>query len=249
MKIFSNIPGFSIIAGGLLRVRKYNRPIDEARTSGDVKKEQELIRTAINDFSEYVSTHLDFSVNLIHPENLPKEGPVVFISNHQSYTDILAFMCCVRDIQLAYIAKDTLSRIPVFGPWVKRIRGIFIHRGDARASLATINEGVSYLKDGFSLVIFPEGTRSRGKDMISFKPGSFKLATKARVPVIPVSINGGYHAFEDNGVLTKHRSADFMVHTPIQTADMDRQQLAQLPGQVEEIVREGLQQLRQSSEE
>ena len=96
-----------------------------------------------------------------------------------------------------------LSKIPIFGKWVTRIRGIYIHRGDARASLKTINEGVEYLKQGFSLVIFPEGTRSRSSAMAEFKHGSFKLATKARVPIVPVTLNGGYHTYEETGKVTK----------------------------------------------
>ena len=245
MKIIANIPGFSVIARGLLKVRKYNHLIDGARAAGELEKEQQYIKEAVYDFSSYVSESLDLSFNVIHPENLPQSGPAVYIANHQSYADILAFMCCVRNHQLAYIAKDTLEKIPVFGKWVKRIRGIFIHRGDARSSLATINEGADYLKQGFSLVIFPEGTRSHGSQIAAFKPGSFKLATKARVPIVPISLNRGYHIFEDQGVLTKHHSMEFLVHPPIETAGMDRHQLAELPQQVEEIVRQGVAELQE----
>ena len=133
-----------------------------------------------------------------------------------------------------------MSKIPIFGKWVSRIRGIYIHRGDARASLKTINEGVEYLKQGFSLVIFPEGTRSRSSAMAEFKHGSFKLATKARVPIVPVTLNGGYHTYEETGKVTKGCHIDFMVHKPIETKDMSRAELAELPAAVEQIVRDGL---------
>ena len=153
---------------------------------------------------------------------------------------ILSFLYNIKNHQVAFIAKDSLGKIPIFGKWVLRIRGIYIHRGDARASLKTINEGVDYLKQGFSLVIFPEGTRSQSSELGEFKPGSFKLATKSRVPVVPVTLNGGYHTFEERGAVTKGCHIDFMVHEPILTKDMSRQELAELPHRVEEIIRGGL---------
>ena len=76
--------------------------------------------------------------------------------------------------------------------------------------------------------------------MAVFKPGSFKLATKARVPIVPVSINGGYKTFEEHGVMTKGAHIDFMVHPVIETAGLSRQELADLPEKVEAIVRGGL---------
>ena len=243
MNIIKNLPSLSIIIRALLRVRKYKGSIDRARTEGDIEKEQALILKACQLWSAEVTEKLDIKINVIHPENLPERGPVVFISNHQSYADILAFLYVIKNHQIGFIAKESLEKIPVFGAWVKRIRGIFIRRGDTRASLATIKEGVSYLNEGFSLVIFPEGTRSRSSQMNKFKAGSFKLATKARVPIVPVTINGGYQIYETPGYVKKGNTIDFLVHEPIATAGLDRQQLADLPEQIEEIVREGLKSL------
>ena len=84
MKIIANIPGFSVIARGLLKVRKYNHLIDGARAAGELEKEQQYIKEAVYDFSSYVSESLDLSFNVIHPENLPQSGPAVYIANHQS---------------------------------------------------------------------------------------------------------------------------------------------------------------------
>lgn len=243
MHIMKTIPGLAVIIGALGRVRKYKKPIDTARAAGEVEKEQALILEACQQWSAEVAEGLDIQFHVIHPENLPEKGPVVFISNHQSYADILAFLSVVQKHQVAFIAKDALEKIPILGQWVVRIRGIFIRRGDVRASLATINEGVSYLQAGFSLVIFPEGTRSHSSAMGEFKPGSFKLATKAKVPLVPVTINGGYRSYEEPGYVKKGNTIDVLVHPPVDTAALDRHQLAELPQQVETIIRNGLAEL------
>ena len=223
MKLFDNISGLSIIGGGMAKLGPNKKAIEKARAEGDVKTEQAEILKACQIWSNHIVERMQVDIRVIHEENLPKHGPVVFI------------------------AKDNLEKIPFFGKWVERIRGIYIHRGDARASLATINEGVEYLKQGFSLVIFPEGTRSRSSEMGEFKHGSFKLATKAKVPIVPVTLNGGYHTFEDHGAVTKGQHIDVLVHPPIETKDMSRQELAELPAQVEAIIRAGLAELVQQS--
>lgn len=243
MKLLDNISGILTIAGGMSKLKSQKLAIEKARADGDLETEREQILEACQIWSSHIIEKMDIDYNLINPENLPKQGPVVFIANHQSYADILSFAYNIKNHQVSFIAKDNLAKIPVFGKWILRIRGIFIQRGDARASLRTINEGVDYLKQGFSLVIFPEGTRSRCSQMAEFKAGSFKLATKARVPVVPVTLDGGYHTYEERGAVTKGCHIDFMVHPAIETKDMSRAELAELPQRVETIIRDGLETL------
>ena len=119
-------------------------------------------------------------------------------------------------------------------------QGVFIKRGETREGLKAIKEGAEKLKNGYSLIIFPEGTRSHCSDMADFKPGSFKLATKAGVPIVPVTINGSYHMFEDRDVITNGAVIDVIVHPAIETAGMSRGDQNQLPERVEQIVRNGL---------
>ena len=174
-----------------------------------------------------------------NPENLPQKGPVVYVSNHQSYVDILMFVNVVKH-QIGFIAKEELMKIPMFAGWILRIESLFIKRGDARASLSTINEGAQMLKDGYSLVIFPEGTRSRCDKMAPFKHGSLKLATKARSTIVPVTIQNSYKVYEETGRIKKGMTVDFTVHQPIDTAGMDRKELNDLPDRIEDIIRGGL---------
>ena len=112
------------------------------------------------------------------------------------------------------------------------------------ASLQTINDGAELLKQGFSLVIFPEGTRSHCAEMGEFKAGSLKLATKAKVPIVPVTISGTYHFFEETGAITWGVHVDVIIHEPIDTANLSRAELAELPEKVEGTIRNGLESLK-----
>ena len=103
------------------------------------------------------------------------------------------------------------------------IKSVFIDRNNAREAIKTINEGVQYLKEGYSMGIFPEGTRSKSKHMGEFRKGSLKLATKSKVPIVPISIDGTYKAFEETGVL-KRSFVRITIDKPIYTKDLTKEQ-------------------------
>lgn len=243
MKIINNAKGLSVICGSILDAKNYKKTIAYARQAGDFEREREQILEAVQFWTKRVFDYFETDINIINPENIPAEGPVVYISNHQSYADIPLFFNSISTHQISFIAKDALEKAPLFGDWTKITRGLFMKRGDARASLQTINEGAELLKQGFSLVIFPEGTRSHSSQMGDFKPGSLKLATKARVPIVPVTINGSYRMYEETGTMTKGVHIDFMVHKPIETISLSRTELTELPEKVESIIRSGLAEL------
>jgi 1-acyl-sn-glycerol-3-phosphate acyltransferase len=121
-------------------------------------------------------------------EHLP-DGPVIFMSNHQSNFDILSLLAAMPR-QFHWIAKKELFEIPVFGPSMRRGGYIPLDRGDGRKALQSLDEAAATIHKGKSVVLFPEGTRSPDGALLPFKRGGFILARKADVPVIPVTING-----------------------------------------------------------
>ena len=237
MSIIKSIPmGFRLFRC----IKKYNpymKKVQEIRDSGDVEKEREFLAYATGVWVDDVIDIFNITVNVEGHENIPMDKPCVFICNHEGYGDIFVLFRALAGKQVGYVAKETLSKVPYFGKWIKLVRGVFIAKGDARAALKSIGEGVKLLKKGFSLAIFPEGTRSRGPVMNEFKAGSFKLATKAKVPVVPISLNGTYHLFEEENTIKKTATVDIVIHPPIDTASLDRHETAMLPSTVENIIR------------
>ena len=239
MKILGNIGLFSFVAASFFGLGDYKRRIDKAAKDGNKEEERKAIYEAEKYWSNKIKDYLNLEINVINPENLPKDGPAVYVANHQSYADVIPFLAVAKH-QVGFIAKDSLEKFPVFADWVLRIRSLFIKRGDARTSLGTINEGANMIKEGYSLVIFPEGTRSHSSKMADFKPGALKLATKAKAVIVPVTLRDTYKLFEETGIVKKNRKIDFVVHEPIDTSKLDRKELAELGERVENIVRSGL---------
>ena len=241
MKILGNIPYALFLAYDVLWADSYAKEIDRMREQGNIEREKALINEVTHEWAAKILKKWDWTINAHGTGNLPEDGPVVFISNHQGFADVLPFMYNVP-FQVGYIAKSEIKKVPHFAKWIERVRGIYIDRGDVRSSLRTISEGAEYLKQGFSMVIFPEGTRSKGEGhpLGEFHHGRFKLATKAKVPLIPVTINGTYKLFEDPGVVQKHQSFDVTFHPAIDVASMDRQEQADLPEKVRDIIASAL---------
>lgn len=248
MKIIPNIPGFAKLLYCLKYFNPYKKKIAAAKAAGDWEEEQRQILAATSSFGSMIMKMFGCQLTVEGLDNLPEKGPVVLVGNHQGYADIAAYFAAFRKFQFGFIAKEELGRIPFYGPWMERIRSVFIRRSDPRASLETIREGVSLLEKGFSLVIFPEGTRSQSSEPGPFMKGAFKLATRAKVPIVPVSLDGTYNMFETTGVI---RPADIriIVHEPIPTAALSREELKQLPERVEKIVTDGVRKLASEKEE
>lgn len=229
----------------LRHLRHYHFKIKEYRDVGDYEKEREQITNSTSTWGRGIMEKYKITLNVGGEQNLP-EGPVLFVSNHQGYADIPVFCAAITTKQFGFVAKTSLGKIPVFGEWIRDIRSIFIERDDPRSSLKTMQEGIDLINKGFSLVIFPEGTRSRGLKPGEFKKGSLRLATKAGVPVVPVTLNGTFRVFEENGYVKPGAKVDFYIHPAIETKGLSKAEQNELSEKVEEIIKTKLAEIQAS---
>jgi 1-acyl-sn-glycerol-3-phosphate acyltransferase len=95
-----------------------------------------------------------------------------------------------------FIAKKELAVFPLLNIWILMLGGLFIDRKSIRKAVGAINEGVRRIQKGSVMLIFPEGTRGKGRGMLPFKSGALKLATKAGAPIVPLAMTGSYEVFE-----------------------------------------------------
>jgi 1-acyl-sn-glycerol-3-phosphate acyltransferase len=240
LKLFLNIIPAIKLGASLTLLAKYKKGIYKARLDGDYEKERDFILKSTTTWGNHLVKIYDIDLSVTGKENLPEKGPVVFVANHQGYADIPITCATFDKFQFGYVAKDSLTKVPFYGKWIKNIRSVFIKRNDSRESLMAISEGISFIEKGFSLMIFPEGTRSKGGPVKEFKKGSLRLATKPGVPVIPVTINGTHRVFEDNGYIKNGASVKIKIHPAIETKGMSKAEANNLSEEVEKIVRSGL---------
>lgn len=118
-------------------------------------------------------------------ENIPKDKSVLFIGNHQSYFDvILGYHLCPP--VTGFLSKQTFQKIPLLNVWMNINYCLFLTRTDPRQDLKLILKAQDFIKQGISMFVFPEGTRSKTGEMAAFHEASFKIATKTGCPIVPV---------------------------------------------------------------
>ena len=142
-------------------------------------------------------------------QNLEANVPRIYMVNHQSYFDIFALLANLP-VQFKFVLKEELMRIPFLGPAMRKAKYVGIAREDPRKAVKSMNEAADRFREGSSILIFPEGTRSPDGQLQSFKPGGFHLALKVKGDIVPVSIVGT-HRIVPKGSLRIQKGKSVMV--------------------------------------
>lgn len=169
-------------------------------------------------------------------ENLPKEGPVLYMATHKGQYDSFVLASLLEDTPI-FIGKEEMKKMPIFSKWFNAMGCIYLARDDMKQSMQAILEGIKELQGGQSIVIYPEGTRSKSTEMGEFKAGSFKLATKSKVPIVPIAIQNTHKVLEETGRIQK-ATVYVNIGKPIETKDLSSQEQKELPKKVQAYVEE-----------
>lgn len=122
-------------------------------------------------------------------ENVPTDRSILYVANHRSYLDILTGYTTVPTLT-GFVSKKEIQKFPCVNHWMRILKCLFLDRQNTKEGLKTILKGIEQLKEGYSIFIMPEGTRSHDENykMLPFHAGSFKLATKSNAVVVPVAM-------------------------------------------------------------
>jgi 1-acyl-sn-glycerol-3-phosphate acyltransferase len=168
-------------------------------------------------------------------ENVDRHEPRIYASNHQSYFDIFTLLAHLP-ADFKFILKQELMRIPLFGIAMKRARYIAIDRGEPRKAVKSINDAVSKMEEGSSMLIFPEGTRSEDGKLQHFKAGGFRLALKAGCDVVPVAITNSRNIVPKGSLKINKGTIAMNIGTPISVKDYSKKDMDRLMARVREAI-------------
>jgi len=202
---------------------------------GKIKERDILVNSIASKWAKDLLKLAGAKVTVIGAKNIPLDRAVLFASNHQGSFDIPILLGCIEKPK-AFIAKVEMLKMPIICTWMKQMNCVFLDRHDSRQSLRVMNETAEYLKKGYSMAVFPEGTRSKGKTMGEFKAGSLKIAKKANVPIVPVTIKGSFKLMEQNGFIIKPAEVEIVISEPIETIDLTKEDINKLHEKVRTII-------------
>lgn len=155
-------------------------------------------------------------------ENIPDEA-CLFVGNHNSFFDILVSYVTIKKV-MGFISKKEIKKVPLLNIWMYYVNCLFIDRENIREGLKTILQGIDYIKNGISIFVFPEGTRSKDGKMLPFKEGSMKMAEKSNGIIVPVALTGTAAIFEKQFPRLKSGKVTIDFGTPINTNELSREE-------------------------
>lgn len=172
---------------------------------------------------------------IIGRDRVPTDTPVLYAANHRSFYDVLLSYSTVPT-QTAYISKIEVSRYPCINIWMRFLRCIFIDRDDLKQQMQVIKKATEEIQEGYSIFISPEGTRNATDELLTFKEGSMRMATKTGYPVIPVCIMNTETQFENALPWIKGATIVIEYGEPIYTDKMSREELKHVGALAQEKV-------------
>ena len=177
-------------------------------------------------------------VIVLGEENVPKDTPVLYVGNHRSFFDILLTYVRVPR-PTGYISKKEMDKWPLLNIWMRYLHCLFLDRENIKEGLKTILTAVEKVKNGISICIFPEGTRNKTPDsFLPFHEGSFKIAEKGNVPIIPMSIVNSSAIFEDQFPRIKKATVVIEYCKPVHIKELDKEHRRAVGSYVRDIISE-----------
>ena len=180
-----------------------------------------------NDWSRAILRAAGTPVRVEGMERIPRDGPVVYASNHSSMFDIWALAATLPG-STRFVGKEELERIPLLGRAMRAAGHITIDRAVKKRAFEAYDKAARTIRRGISAVVFPEGTRSRTGELLPFKNAPFALAIAAQVPLVPVYVHSTFQILPKGGLRLRPRPIRILVGEAIATAGMtpqDRERL------------------------
>jgi 1-acyl-sn-glycerol-3-phosphate acyltransferase len=170
--------------------------------------------------------------------NIDPSQSYIYMSNHRSNFDIPVLLGCLP-IQFRWLAKAELFKIPIFGRAMRAAGYVKIDRSNRVAAFKSIDQVASKMKNGVSVMIFPEGTRSRDGNIRPFKKGGFVMAVDAGVPIVPIVLKGTWTIMDKSSLRINTGKVSLNIEPPIATNGYTRENKDDLIKSVRAVICEG----------
>ncbi len=179
----------------------------------------------------------DIKVTVKGLSNLRPGKSYIYMPNHMSNFDIPVLQAHLP-VQFRWLAKAELYKIPIFGQAMKSAGYISIDRSDRRSAIESLNKTAMIIRNGVSVIIFPEGTRSRTHNIQPFKKGGFYLAVDSGISIVPIIIHGTDRIMPTKKISIKPGNVTLEITKPIKSSNYSRKTKDDLMKKVRNIILE-----------
>ena len=190
-------------------------------------------------WAKYLLAVANIRVTVKGFSNLNLHAPYIYMANHTSNFDIPVLQACLP-VSFRWLAKAELFKIPIFGYAMKRAGYISIDRSNKESAIQSLKQAATIIKNGASVIIFPEGTRSRNQNVQPFKKGGFVLAVDSGVPIVPVVLHGAWKIMPKNQIVIEPGHVFVEIKKPIESSDYNIETKDFLMEKVRNVILESL---------
>ena len=224
--------------GGLVSsLVKYNSQLKiakELKRTKDWKESKafvdEQIYTWINPLIE--KAQVEFIVE--GKENIPLDEPIIYTPNHAGLFDIPAVIVSAPAVPI-FMAKKEIASIPIVKDWMWVMDCVFVDRKNKSKARSSLHDAIEMVKKGRSIVVFPEGTRSKNGELGKFKGGAMKIAMETGAKIVPVYLEGTRACFEETGNITSGTVKVKFLET-IVTQGLTKEEFFEMPDKLRGII-------------
>lgn len=178
-------------------------------------------------------------IEVVGLENLVRDSGQVLVSNHQSGFDICSLTACIP-LQIRWISKNSLFKLPFLGWAMSAARYISMIRENPREAVKSLKIAADYARKGYSIVIFPEGTRSLDGELKEFKNGALYLARKGQLTITPVTIIGTFNIKNKKSFRIQAHPVKIIIDKPIPYADIEGRKEKDVLDDIRNIILENI---------
>ena len=209
------------------------------RKKGMTEAHDALVRRVVHHWAQCLIRWAGGTVTVEGLEHMPKT-PAVYVCNHRSYADIPVILGWLGDTPIPLLAKKQIGKLPLIRGWMEELHCVFLDRDDMREGIKNLKEAEDWVRAGYSMVVFPEGTRSKDGSLGEFKAGAFRIAQKNKVPVVPFCMKNTDKLMARDTFWIHAAHSKIKILPPIDTAAYSKEDWRHLPKLTEDMVRTGL---------
>lgn len=227
---FRTIKWFTQVACSLLRLIPKMKKGVKLKNTGDIATYKPFVDEELRKWLNPLMKSAGVNFVVEGQENIPQDEAVIYVPNHQGLFDMPALILNTPT-PCGFIAKIELKKVPIVRTWMWLLDCVFIDRQNKREARVAIKESIELINKGRSMVIFPEGTRSKDGIPLPFKSGVMMIAKETKAKIVPVVLEGIIDRFEGTGNITPG-TVKVTFLPAVETANLSRDEMKAMPDEL-----------------
>lgn len=233
MNVFT-IKWFGKFISSLLKLNPELKKVQELRSRMTWQEYKPHVDQYLYDWLNPLVDMADVDFVVKGKENIPTDRAVIYTPNHAGAFDIPAVILNTPSAPI-FLAKKELKKVPVISAWMEALDCVFVDRSNKNDARSSLHEAIEKVREGRSLVIFPEGTRSKDGELGEFRGGAMKVAMETGALIVPVLIEGSRERLEETGNVTAG-TVYVTFLDPIETEGMTKEKFFDMPPKLRALI-------------